>query len=313
MSERGHTWVERDASTGRPILVAPGRRGRPLKTLAGHDGAAECPFCTGAERMTPPETDAVRAAGTAPDTPGWTVRAFPNLYPAAPWHEVIAEGAEHIAQPGRLDAQTWRDSVAVWHRRIEFLESRPGIACAFLFKNVGREAGASIAHNHTQVIGLTSVPPRLEQELEQARLHGPLIQRELDTAHRDGRLVLETTHHAAFSPRNPKLPGETWLAAHSASARLGEGAHGDDLADALRLLCAAVDRAFGAPPFNFWLHRIPGADFHEHFELQPRTGFLAGLELGADAYINSLPAAEAAARLRDHVAPELPRRAEPSP
>ena len=54
-----------------------------------------------------------------------------------------------------------------------------------------------------------------------------------------------------------------------------------------------------------WLHRVPqpllhkGEHFHWHFELQPRTGQLAGLELVGDMYINSVPAQAAAQRLRD--------------
>jgi hypothetical protein len=43
------------------------------------------------------------------------------------------------------------------------------------------------------------------------------------------------------------------------------------------------------PAFNLWLHRVPGRRFHWHIELQPRTGQMAGLELGGDMYINSMP------------------------
>ena len=50
----------------------------------------------------------------------------------------------------------------------------------------------------------------------------------------------------------------------------------------------AFDRAFDRAPFNGWLHRVPRTSFHWHFEFQPRTGFLAGLELGGDMYINSV-------------------------
>ena len=40
------------------------------------------PFAEGHEDRTPPELYAVRPGGGAPDTPGWTVRVVPNLYPA---------------------------------------------------------------------------------------------------------------------------------------------------------------------------------------------------------------------------------------
>src|SRR5213075_1811946 len=42
----------------------------------------------------PPEIYAVRPSGGAPDTPGWTVRVVPNLYPA-----LSADGAGPEADP----------------------------------------------------------------------------------------------------------------------------------------------------------------------------------------------------------------------
>jgi UDPglucose--hexose-1-phosphate uridylyltransferase len=46
------------------------------------EGEAEsCPFCEGREGRTPPEVWAERPGGGEPDTPGWTARAVPNLYP----------------------------------------------------------------------------------------------------------------------------------------------------------------------------------------------------------------------------------------
>jgi UDPglucose--hexose-1-phosphate uridylyltransferase len=287
-----------DPATGRPILMAPHRRNQPRHTAAGADGADVCPFCPGAEQQTPPEVDAVRPPETTADTPGWRVRAFPNLYPAAEHHEVIAEGAEHEVQPARLDPALWSDALALWRRRLAAIEQRPGVRCAYLFKNVGQRAGASIAHNHSQILGLPLLPPRLELELAQARAGGCLQCAELETAAADGRIVVDGAHHVALAPRQPKLPFETWLVPRRHGADFAQPDAAADLARVLQALFAAVDAAFAAPPFNVWLHRIPGADFHWHFELQPRTGYLAGLELGADMYINAIGGAEGAARLR---------------
>ena len=293
------TRVEHDSSTGRPVLVAPNRAVRPLHTVTGRDHAAVCPFCQGAEGQTPPERDAVRPAATDPDTPGWRVRAFPNLYPAARWHEVVAEGPEHESRPSRLDAALWVDVLTVWRRRLAFLEAQDEVACGFLFKNVGREAGASVAHNHSQVLGLPMVPPRLVEERARAEDSGSLPGPELADAAGDGRLVFETDHFAVFAPRHPRLPDATWLAPKDPFDVFDEGRHAAELAELLARWTGAVDAALGPRPFNFWLSRIPDERFHWHFEIQPRTGFLAGLELGADVYINARSPVETAARMRD--------------
>ncbi|MFO1052624.1 MAG: hypothetical protein U1F36_10455 [Planctomycetota bacterium] len=293
------TRVGRDASTGRPILVAPHRRSRPMHTVPGRDGADICPFCPGAEGETPPEIDAVRVEGTAPDTPGWSVRAFPNRYPAAPWHEVIAEGPEHEAQPARQPESLWRTALPLWRRRLQHVEKQDGVGHAFLFKNVGREAGASIAHNHSQLLGMPELPPRLRLELRIEQERDGHVVRELEHAAREGRVIVAGRRHALFCPRQPKLPFETWLAPFDRDDDFDAASDDADLAAVLSALFNAVDRAFGAPAFNLWLHRIPGEHFHWHFECQPRIGFFAGLELGADAYINSVTAVDAAARMRE--------------
>ena len=286
-----------DPTTGRPILLAPRRQQRPMHT-GPQANAGACPFCQGQEAETPPEVGAVRDAGTAADAPGWTARAFPNKYPANLHHEVSAEGRAHREQPCDLTLADWRDSLALCRARIRALEARPGIACAFLFKNVGALAGASIAHNHSQVLGLPALPPRLQLELQQAAAlpHCPWCAT-LATAEAEGRLVHRSAQHAVIAPEPPKLPHETWLL----PTRCDDdflATDLDSLAEALHALFTAVAHGLGRPAFNVWLHRAPGARFHWHFELQPRTGQLAGLELGGDMYINALPAATSAAKLR---------------
>ncbi len=48
----------------------------------GNGGAESCPFCEGREGRTPPEVYGTRAGGGGADTPGWSTRVVPNLYPA---------------------------------------------------------------------------------------------------------------------------------------------------------------------------------------------------------------------------------------
>lgn len=297
-----------DPSTGRPILLAPVRQRRPMHTGSRKD-EARCPFCLGHEADTPPTLDAAPADGL-----DWRARAFSNKYPAALHHDVIAEGGPHHEHPCELDRDTLRAAVHVWRRRIAALEATPGIATAYLFKNVGARAGASIAHNHSQVIGLDRLPPRLELELQQQRALGACqVCAALCDAERDGRLVYQNERFAVVTPEPSKLPYESWLVPSACGAdatsfvALDEAGH-ERLVDALHAWFGALDAALGRPPLNLWLHRVPkalldaGEHFHWHFELQPRTGQVAGLELGGDMYINSVPATLAAARLRDGLA-----------
>ena len=79
--------IRLDQLTGLRTILSPGRADRPFDfrgtPAEPNDEAREkCPFCEGREDRTPPETWADRPRDTEPDTPGWRVRAVPNLYPA---------------------------------------------------------------------------------------------------------------------------------------------------------------------------------------------------------------------------------------
>ncbi|HEX7059821.1 MAG TPA: DUF4921 family protein [Solirubrobacterales bacterium] len=74
-----------DQLTGLRVLLAPGRADRPHGfEPAGTDkkGAEGCPFCEGREGKTPAEVYVTRPGGGPANTPGWTTRVVPNLYPA---------------------------------------------------------------------------------------------------------------------------------------------------------------------------------------------------------------------------------------
>ncbi len=295
------TYIVTDPTTGRPILMAPKRRDRPH--LAGRESTAGiCPMCPGHEAETPPEVDAVREEGTAPNQPGWRVRAVPNLYPAAPFHEVVVEGPVHESRPAQLSTELWGEALEVYRRRIAFMEAQDDVRMAYWFKNVGVHAGASIAHNHTQILGLPMLAPRLELELACSRAQACVWCEEIRTAEAAGRMITLGERFAALAPRAPKLPFETWLVPVDHDTDFADETITEDLARSLHTLFGAVDRGLEEPPFNIYLHRIPGEAFHWHFELQPRVGNVAGLELGGDMYINMIPPEESAERIRSGLA-----------
>ena len=80
--------LRKDLVTGRWVIIAAERSKRPddFRPAGAQppkaEAAAFCPFCEGNETKTPPEVDALRAGGTAPDGPGWSVRVVTNKFPA---------------------------------------------------------------------------------------------------------------------------------------------------------------------------------------------------------------------------------------
>ena len=94
-----------DPLSGHKTIVAGERSGRPggepTCALPEPIDAERDPFAEGHEDRTPPELYALRPGGGPPDSPGWTVRVVPNLYPAlTPADPDGAAGGENAAGVG---------------------------------------------------------------------------------------------------------------------------------------------------------------------------------------------------------------------
>jgi UDPglucose--hexose-1-phosphate uridylyltransferase len=99
--------IRLDQLTGLRTILSPARADRPfdfggVPEEVDPKAAENCPFCEGREDRTPPETWADRPGGGDPDTPGWRVRAVPNLYPALAqsWEDDAATAPEEGAETG---------------------------------------------------------------------------------------------------------------------------------------------------------------------------------------------------------------------
>jgi UDPglucose--hexose-1-phosphate uridylyltransferase len=215
--------------------------------------------------MTPPQTLVLPAHGD------WRVRVVPNLYPALDRQEVVVHGPEHRRSIAELSDEDLDLVAEAW--RLRRRDEPRGYVHALV--NEGRDAGSSLPHSHSQLIWLRDAPAREPQP--------------------EGEAIAERDGLVAWCPRVSRLPYEAAVA--PADPERG-GFESGLLAPALRLLAALVRRLHeleGPVPLNAWLH-----DHADGWRLVllPRLTVLAGLELGAGVYVNTLPPEEAATRLR---------------
>ena len=282
--------------SGREVVVAPARARRPGAGRAAieppsADELESCPFCEGREDRTPPESFAVAPAGRAPDTPGWSVRVVPNLYPALERQEVVVSTPRHARSLAELDDAELASVAEAWRARAG-TAAEEGFGYVQALLNEGRDAGASLPHAHTQLAWLRDVPPAVAAERTRVGDCGVC---ELVAAGEN--VVVERGGLVVIAHPAGRLPYELLIA---------PGEHepdgfGDGLGAALALLADAIRRlhaAIGGPvPLNAWLH----TGGHWHVELLPRLTVMAGLELGAGIYVNAVAPEDAAAALRDAV------------
>jgi UDPglucose--hexose-1-phosphate uridylyltransferase len=286
------------------------------------------PFLEGHEDRTPPEVYAVRSNGSAPDSPGWTVRVVPNLYPALEpdsedppreakpdlftslgargEHEVIVNAPDPVVSLSELTVDQVRVAVEAWRTRMRHHRER-GAACVHLIVNERREAGASLPHTHAQLYALDFVPAAIARERERfgayatrtmgGNLLADLVQEEV---RRRERIVAIDDEAVCMAPFGARGPFQLMIAPRRPRARFeDDGPSGAALLhDALRRLT----RWFGAPPpLNLWVRTAPrGADqFCWRIDILPRLTHLAGLELGAGVNLNIVRPETVAAELRE--------------
>jgi UDPglucose--hexose-1-phosphate uridylyltransferase len=206
-----------DPMSGLRTMVANDRAGRPHAwppisppVALGDDD----PFAEGNEHRTPPELWAERPDGSAPDTPGWRVRAIPNKYPAldqsypeemaasgmkdplgvtrgmpqllaeapaAGMHEVIINSPRAVRSLAELDLEELDAASAGWAARIAAHAGSPA-QYVHLCVNERIEAGATLPHTHAQLFALPFVPPPIARERERMRAY---------FEHTQGRNLLE--------------------------------------------------------------------------------------------------------------------------
>ena len=158
--------IRHDALTDRVVIVAAERAARPetfrkaAEPVAAHP--EQCPFCPGHEHETPPEV--ARLGAGEPDTPGWTLRVVPNLYPIVGGavggaHEVVVLSTAHDRSLGALSSDAAVEVLGMLRDRAAF-HLGAGLQHAVPFVNHGKAAGASIEHPHAQLVVLDFVPPR---------------------------------------------------------------------------------------------------------------------------------------------------------
>lgn len=328
-----------DPLTGRWVVIAAGRSGRPDEfppVGPSPAGREACPFCPGHEHLTTPEIAARgRPAGAPPGGDDWRLRAFGNMYPAvrpgedaplpdAPWpartgyghHEVVVTTRAHAGGLHKLEDDELVEVLLLVRARMADLATRPGVAHVLPFFNQGGEAGATLAHPHGQIIATPLVPDLVALKLDRLRrrreaegdcLLCDLVERE--EAYGD-RLVAAGDDAVVVAPWASRCPYELLAVPRR---------HTGDPTAAAEADCAAVAAVLGPalralatvrpePALNVILHAGPlaepadaGGIFHWHLEVLPRWTRPAGFEAGSGFAINVVAPEGAARRLREEV------------
>jgi UDPglucose--hexose-1-phosphate uridylyltransferase len=342
VSEIRHCQVKK-----RWTIIAPERQQRPGEGVL-HDtsesvAAEDDPFAPGNESQTAPEIFRLPPQ----DIGAWQVRVFANSFPALRVegdvireavglndtvtgigaHEVIVETPEPGRELADLDVDDAQLVLEAYRARLLDLRRDTRLRHVLIFKNKGREAGASVSHAHSQLIATPIIPTAMVSELSSCREHYSRRERCLfcDLIRQEQRLAervcLETDRYIALAPFAAASPFETWILpkTHHHDFAQSTDVELQGMAVILRDFLRRVRTLLDDPPYNLVLHTAPNPpprpgrpgywstiehDYHWHFEFAPRANRLAGFEWGSGFSINPTPPEEAA-RLISEVDPDV--------
>jgi UDPglucose--hexose-1-phosphate uridylyltransferase len=304
--------LRKDYFLNRWVVISEDRGRRPNQFGDNkQEHSDSCVFCLGNEDKTPKEIYRIEGDGK------WSLRVIPNKFSAVDptgnpevtthnqfytfagdhgKHEVVIETPDHSKNYGDLSVEEIKNAIMTYSYRINELQKDLAVRYVSVFKNQGKEAGASIAHAHTQIISFAMIPPVVVDKIE-SMLKYPkcpycqVIQREKDSLRR----CIENDSFIAITPYASRFNYEVWVLAKEHIKCFDDFSDKTylDLAHILKNLCMKVEEM--GVSYNVEWYYAPGSDdLHFHVEIIPRIALWAGFEMGYGVTINTVSPEQAA-------------------
>lgn len=282
----------------------------------------KCPFCHGHEQDTPP------AILSWPSKNNWQIRLVPNKYPALTLskqfikpikgfyecaggyglHDVLIETPSHNLSIEKFSIGRIGKIFEICADRCAQMKMEKNIKYAMVFKNMGRNAGASLRHPHSQIIALPLVPATVENELKKIAafykrtgkcLFCEILKNEVKLRK---RLIYENDLYAAFCPFASRFFFEVWILPKKHEPEF-ESPKNDfySLAMAVKEVFLKLKKSIKDLSYNMIVHSCPRGvykHYHWHIEILPKLANIAGFEWGSGFHINSIKPEYAADILR---------------
>ena len=302
------------------VLFAPIRAKRPkLIEMRSEEKTLDenCPFCPGNEWMTP------KASDFWPEEKNWQIRVFQNKYPAVTMeveqfenkepferetvfgiHEVIVETREHNKTLAMLTTGQIFEVLKMYRKRFIELSEKNGIKEVLLFKNHGKEAGASIKHAHAQIIAISRLSERTKAELKEFKKYTNIYNacpycRLIEIEKKSKRFVLENENWLCIAPFASKVQYELMLIPkiHVKSIAELNDSYLSTLAEVLKPILGAVEKL--TENYNMYFKCSLVEDFHMYISIMPKLSKLAGFEFSSGIIINTCLPEDAAKTYRE--------------
>lgn len=309
--------IRKDPVLGRWIILSSVRQKRPNDYLAAEKKMPQntCPFCTGNESLTPPELYSVKDGSGL-----WKIRVVPNKYPAlegdlplAPQsegqcekmngsgrHEVLIETPNHNGTLESLPPDHLAEIIMTYAMRSREMLKNDLIKHVMIFKNQGKDAGASLAHPHSQLVGIPLAPRRLTEETGGCRRyreqHGVCVFCALakEESELKKRVIAENSSFIAITPYASRFAFELRILPkkHLTNFENITKEESINLAEVMQESLKKLSCSIPGLCYNMMIHSTPKDDhsgiYHWNMEIIPKLTQVAGFEWGTGFYINTV-------------------------
>ena len=303
-------------------LFAPERLRRPnelnnkKEAYLGEIVHEKCPFDIGKEEFTPSEITRISQDGS------WKCRVVPNLYNALSIdveskayrdnfyethsgfgaHEVVIETPHHDKQIWNYDYNDFVNYFRILQERTINLKKDDRFLFLSIFKNQGLEAGASMAHSHSQIIAMPFLPKKIQDEVDYKKNYYKEHKRALldDVVYEESlhgkNIIASNSEFIVYCPYASQFAFEAKIVAKKKLSSLLEFSESDlsALCDITKEFFTKYYKALGEVDFNMIIKNAPYEDYNENtkeffrfnIEIKPRIYKQAGFELDSNMNIN---------------------------
>ena len=300
--------IKRCYLTGEYVFYATERANRPHSFKIIDDSPSVpvqyCPFCPQNEHMTPK-----RIFGTEDNS----IRIVPNKYPfitvddeSFGVHDVLIDTADHEERMYMFTDEHMHRLMQVIKNRVIELEADPRIKYVQVFKNQGKDAGASQSHSHWQIAALSVVPLKTEHLLSvlgsYCEDNGKCYFCHLDFGN---RIIEENDMFFSYMPADAKFAYEMDILPkrHISSITEFTDKELESFGILLRNSVKRLEGIYKGVSYNVCFYSAPkdcknNKAFHFYAQIFPRIGHMAGFEFSTGCYINSVLPEVGAEKLR---------------
>ena len=227
-------------------------------------------------------------------------------------HEVIIESPEHDRSLSDLSLSHVELVFQAYKMRLQHFRGRTDISHVIIFKNYGPDAGASLSHTHSQLIGLGFVPSEVRRRNQRLQEYFDkhescyFCQLAAEEERIGERIICSSAHVIVYSPFAGRFPFEFTIQPKTHRCHFDELNRSElkDLAWVVKSTLKALERSQPHLSYNMVLNTNSFSDhqplsYHWNLQVIPRSARIAGFELGTDCFINTVKPEYAASILRD--------------